>query len=137
MPYLDVYVSYWDPHMGTPIGPLGGRFPCTSNGRAWYEVIGRIEDGRFKEWIQTDWGCWTAKVTKADLIQFIREIYADVIADPESTAPGPVTWAEVKDLLRRADKLADGTFYGLLAKETQASLAHVPWRLMLFPEPVA
>jgi hypothetical protein len=117
MTYLDTYVCPWNPAGGTPMG-IGPRFPCTTNGRAWYEVIWRIDDGRFKEWIQTDWGCWIAKVTKAQLLAFIHEIYADVIADPNSTAPRPVTWAEVEDILRAAAELDDNTFYGLVAKET-------------------
>ena len=73
MPYLDVYLDRWSGPSAdcAPLATQLPHFPDGPRGRVWYAVMARTDDGRFKEWVDVDWGTRVAKVTKAQIIRFI------------------------------------------------------------------
>src|ERR1700674_2731718 len=57
------------PASESPLFPPHGADPFS-------QLITRIKDGRFSG-KQVDWGGWVAKVSKAEILRYIAEIYCD------------------------------------------------------------
>jgi hypothetical protein len=89
MPYTDVYLGSLaagaDPlDWGGDNRPVAFRpykdtnyvfFPPARPAPAFFSLLGKIKSGQFPS-RQLDWGCWAAKVSKQDIVDFIDEVYS-------------------------------------------------------------
>lgn len=84
--------------------------------RPAFDVIEMIEKGRLPG-KQTDWGCWVARVNKAQIEAFIDELYQDendVITLPE-TSGNMTSLAQLREFVAT---LEDQKLYALFALES-------------------
>ena len=111
--YFDVYIGFlddstffWDggnwqgnvPAMRSPFFPRGELQP-------FLEVVRRIDAGQY-EGKRTDWGGWVAKVSKAQILTLLDELYT-------------AEWFKVAaDLKNFCVELDDTRLYALVAAET-------------------
>lgn len=124
MPYLDVFVGdlespdfKWEGGNwgGNSPSPLGLYFP--NSRKAWYFLEGRFDEKFYKDAKQTDWGCDVARVTKAEIREFVHAFYGEKVEHPELFSD-PDDQRRMKDLLDRIEELDDRKLYGLCARES-------------------
>ena len=122
MSYLDVYIGRLDdPHFSWEGGNWNGNVPHAISPRfpegrtAFWELIKRIESGEL-DGKQTDWGGWVARVTKAQIEEFIRDIH-DAHPWYQSDSPMPHMKERLDALRGFVATLKDDEKYALIASE--------------------
>jgi hypothetical protein len=126
--YYDVYIGRLDDpgfswgsqgREGSPPRRLGPFFPPARRGSSRYpggtfgELLNRIDEGRL-EGGQVDWGSWVAKASRAEILAFMDELYAN---DPTYSPP-----TAFPHLLESLEELR-GFVKGLDPNETYALVA--------------
>ena len=86
------------------------------------ELRDRMEDGRYVT-KPIDWGTWAAKVSKQEIIEFLRNQYGDDIMEEESAYIKSQDYCKVdvktmKGLITLVRQLDDNETYALVARES-------------------
>ena len=126
MTYYDVYIGKlaegpdpldwggdWNGNVPTRESPFFP--PGTGSEAPFFQLISRITDGRLPG-KQVDWGGWVAKASKAEILNFISEVYRDDGWYTDRTAM-PHLYGRFQELLSYVRGLPDGEFYALVASE--------------------
>ncbi len=124
MTYLDTYVTTTNrvvglggeaPEDGTWSGsPVPWFPPDHGYGTAFFAIRDGVQSGRF-EGVQVDWGSWAARMTRAEIEQFLEEIYGPA---GEYEAKEPEHLAEKMRTLRRVvANLVPGRHYAVVCEE--------------------
>lgn len=110
----------WDPddetyQIGNAPRAIGQNLPFSRGlGYMAFNLINKIGAGEY-EGRQVDWGCWVARVTRAQIVDFIHEYYVwwqlyDRHDDADS-------FDECAEILKCVINLDPGKYYGLVAFE--------------------
>jgi len=120
MTYYDVYIGYNDDSFSWDNGNWSGNIP--RNGSAGFPVpapfnvlIDKIQAGEY-DGKQLDWGSWGAKVSKQQIVDFIKEYYNDDWLLRHATLPHLL--AELEKVYDFVLKLDNEGIYVLVAIET-------------------
>ena len=89
--------------------PVGGRY---HDGPFW-RIRELLESGKLTG-KQTDWGAWTAKANKEQILAFIEDCYRGQYTNPSEM---PHLFKTFEQLLKSAKSLEDGKLYALVATE--------------------
>ena len=94
----------WNGNCPRRISPV---FPVV-NYKLFFELIKRIEDGVYIG-KQTDWAAWVARVSKAQIRDFIKEMSASLAPETSST---------MAELNAFVESLNSGEEFALVARES-------------------
>ena len=86
------------------------------------ELRDRMEDGRYVT-KPIDWGTWAAKVSKQEIIEFLKDQYGDDIMEEESAyiksrSEYKVYVEKTKGLIALVTQFDDNKTYALVARES-------------------
>ncbi len=98
-----------------PPGIGAGRFPPSDCSQQPFAILqSRIYDGRY-EGKQTDWGCWVARASKEQILEFITDCYQDDTSHDDPTRP--YRYEGYRSILEAANNLDPEGRYYLVAIE--------------------
>jgi hypothetical protein len=83
--------------------------------KEFWELRRRIESGRY-EGKQTDWGCWVARVKRAEILAFIQDMYGHQPGADDDVLPRQADQS-LEEIVRRVRALDPETLYALVAYE--------------------
>ena len=82
-----------------------------------FHLVCKIASGEFSG-KQVDWGCWVARVTKAQIVDFINRYYLWAECSRRYAQLDSTFEMEYNELLSYVNLLESGKQYGLVARES-------------------
>jgi hypothetical protein len=112
----------WNPdestyNRGNAPRAVSPRFPVLGGVESvGFILVCKIASGEFGG-KQVDWGCWVARMTKAQIVDFINRYYLLAECGRRYGQPGASFELEYGELLSYVNRLESGKEYGLVALE--------------------
>jgi hypothetical protein len=119
---LDDPAFTWNPdekayNSGNAPRAVSPRFPVLSGVESvGFSLVCKIASGQF-DGKQVDWGSWVARMTKAQIVDFINSYYLWAECDRRCVQLGSTFEMEYNELLSYVNLLESGKQYGLVAQE--------------------